>query len=114
MKTVYSRDFKVKMCEKVITDKQKHAEVAAENGINPIMLYRWISEYRERGERAFCGKGSLAYINAELHGNGCTGNRLGYAFILHSCLCILAKRSGKITVMYKKIIVIASMCRYLA
>lgn len=66
MKTVYSRDFKVKMCEKVITDKQKHAEVAAENGINPIMLYRWISEYRERGERAFCGKGSLAYVNAEL------------------------------------------------
>lgn len=66
MKTVYSREFKVEMCEKVMSGKNKHADVAAENGISSIMLYRWISEYKQKGDSAFCGKGSLLAVNAEL------------------------------------------------
>ena len=66
MKRTYSRDFKVKACELVIKDNCSVEVVANNFGINPVMLYRWISEFNEFGEEAFVGKGHCRPKDAEL------------------------------------------------
>ena len=57
MKRTYSKEFKMKACELVITDNIAVAVVAEKFGINHVMLHRWVSEYRELGNEAFVGKG---------------------------------------------------------
>ena len=62
MKRTYSKEFKMKACELVITDNIAVAVVAEKFGINHVMLHRWVSEYRELGNEAFVGKD----INAKI------------------------------------------------
>ena len=45
MKRTYSKEFKMKACEFVITDNIAVAVVAEKFGINHVMLHRWVSEY---------------------------------------------------------------------
>ena len=59
MKRRYTREFKVKACELVLTDGIKL-------GINVVMLYRWIDEYQTLGEAAFVGSGHQRPENARL------------------------------------------------
>lgn len=66
MKRTYSKEFKTKACELVIKDEIKHAVVAEKLGINVVMLYRWISEYKTYGNEAFVGKGRLRSPDAEM------------------------------------------------
>ncbi len=66
MKRTYSKEFKIQACDLVIKDGIKTAVVAEKLGINTIMLYRWVEEYRENGENAFVGKGHIAPEDAEL------------------------------------------------
>ena len=66
MKKSYTRQFKTDLCEQVISGKLGHNEAAESHGISPIMLYRWISEYKTKGDLAFCGRGSMAAIYGEL------------------------------------------------
>lgn len=66
MKRSYTKEFKVKACELVITDGIKPAIVAEKLGINPVMLYRWMDEYRTHGGDAFVGKGHQKPADAEL------------------------------------------------
>ena len=66
MKRTFSKEFKVKACELVIKDGIRHAVVAEKMGINHIMLYRWIDEYKTYGEAAFVGKGYLKSEDAKL------------------------------------------------
>lgn len=66
MKKSYTKEFKVKACELVITDGIKPAVVAEKFGINAVMLYRWVDEYRTQGKDAFVGKGHQKPADAEL------------------------------------------------
>lgn len=66
MKRSYTREFKVSACELVLTDDIKPAVVAEKLGINAVMLYRWIDEYRVQGKDAFVGKGHQVPADAEL------------------------------------------------
>ena len=66
MKRTYSKEFKVKACELVLRDGIKHAIVAEELGINKVMLYAWIDQYKTYGEEAFVGKGHQRPADAEL------------------------------------------------
>lgn len=58
-KAKYTKEFKIKACELVVKDDIKVKTVAEKFGINHIMLYRWIDEYRTYGEAAFIGTGNL-------------------------------------------------------
>ena len=66
MKRTYSKEFKQKACELVNKDGIKVAVVAEKFGIHPVMLHRWIEEYRTYGEEAFVGKGNQRPADAEL------------------------------------------------
>ena len=66
MKKSYTREFKIGLCQAVISGDIGHNDAAEEHGISPIMLYRWISEYKSKGDLAFCGKGSMAAIYGQL------------------------------------------------
>lgn len=62
----YTKEFKVKACELVLKEEVKVKTVAEKMGINHIMLYRWIDEYKTYGEAAFVGKGYLKSEDAKL------------------------------------------------
>ena len=62
----YTKEFKVTACKLVTTDGLKPAVVAQKLGLNEVMLYRWVSEYREYGEEAFVGTGHQRPADAEL------------------------------------------------
>ena len=62
----YSKEFKEEACRLVINEKIPVKEVAARFGINPIMLYRWISEYETYGDEAFVGSGNQRTEEAAL------------------------------------------------
>lgn len=66
MKRKHCKEFKVKACELVIKDNIAVAAVAEKFGIHPVMLHRWVSEYRELGDEAFVGKGHQRPADAEL------------------------------------------------
>ena len=55
-KVNYTKEFKVKACKLVLKDEVKVKTVADKMGINHIMLYRWIDEYKNYGEAEFLGK----------------------------------------------------------
>ena len=65
-KVNYTKEFKVKACELVLKDGVKVKIVAEKLGINNIMLYRWIDEYKTYGDAAFVGKGNLRPEEAKL------------------------------------------------
>lgn len=65
-KANYTKEFKIKACELVLKDSIKVKTVADKMGINHIMLYRWIDEYKTYGEAAFVGKGYLKSDDAKL------------------------------------------------
>ena len=65
-KANYTREFKTKACELVLKDGVKVKIVAEKLGINHIMLYRWIDEYKTYGDAAFIGKGNLRPEEAKL------------------------------------------------
>lgn len=62
----YTREFKVQACELVLKENVKVKIVAERMGINPIMLYKWIDDYRTYGDAAFVGKGNLRPEEAKI------------------------------------------------
>ncbi len=62
----YTKEFKLQACELVLKDGLKVKSVADRMGINHIMLYRWIDDYKTYGEAAFVGKGNLRPEEAKL------------------------------------------------
>lgn len=62
----YTKEFKSQACELVVKENIKVKKVAERMGINPVMLYRWIDEYRTYGEAAFVGKGKLRPEEAKI------------------------------------------------
>lgn len=66
MKRTYSKEFKITACELVVKDGIKYAVVAEKMGINKVMLYKWVDDYKTYGKDAFVGKGNLRPADAEL------------------------------------------------
>ena len=62
----YEKEFKIAACELVTEGGVKPALAAEKLGINTVMLYRWISEYREHGKEAFVGTGRQKPADAQL------------------------------------------------
>ncbi|WMJ79599.1 IS3 family transposase [Clostridium sp. MB40-C1] len=62
----YTSDFKIQACELVINEGLKPKIVAEKFGINNIMLYRWIDEFKTYGNEAFVGRGNLRPKDAKL------------------------------------------------
>jgi len=58
-KANYTKEFKIQGCKLVLEEDLKVKTVAEKMCINPVMLYRWIDEYKTYGEAAFVGKGNL-------------------------------------------------------
>ncbi len=50
----------------MLKESLKAKSVADRMGINQVMLYRWIDEYRTYGESSFIGKGKLRPGDAKL------------------------------------------------
>lgn len=65
MSRKYTKKFKNDACELVIKDGIKVSLVAEKFGINNIMLYRWIDEYKTYGKEAFVGNGYQRSEDAE-------------------------------------------------
>ena len=62
----YTKEFKVQACELVMKENLKVKSVSERMGINQVMLYRWIDEYKTYGEEAFIGKGHLRPEEAKI------------------------------------------------
>ena len=65
-KVNYTKEFKIQACELVVKNGLKVKAVADKMGINHIMLYRWIDQYKTFGIDAFVGKGNLRPEEAKL------------------------------------------------
>lgn len=65
-KVNYTKEFKIQACELVVKNGLKVKAVADKMGINHIMLYRWIDQYKTYGADAFVGKGNLRPEEAKL------------------------------------------------
>ncbi len=53
----YSEEFKKEAVELALSPDKQVTQVARELGVNRTVLYRWISEYKQKGEKAFPGNG---------------------------------------------------------
>ena len=65
-KVNYTKEFKIQACELVVKNGLKVKAVTEKMGINHIMIYRWIDQYKTFGENAFVGKGNLRPEEAKL------------------------------------------------
>ena len=62
----YTRDFKIQVCKLVVEDNLKPMVVGDQFGLNQVMIYRWVNEYKTYGKEAFVGKGHLKSEDAKL------------------------------------------------
>jgi transposase len=53
----FTREFKVEAVQMLTITEVSVTEAAADLGIHPNTLYRWVHQYGERPEEAFPGKG---------------------------------------------------------
>jgi transposase len=53
----FTREFKVETVQMLMTTDVSVTEAAADLGIHPNTLYKWVRQYGERPEEAFPGKG---------------------------------------------------------
>lgn len=60
----FKREFKLQILNQ-IKDKPL-AEVAKENDIHPIMIYKWKREFEANPSKAFAGNGNVCKLEAEL------------------------------------------------
>ena len=49
----HSREFKLAICQDILSEHKTKAQVCREHGLSPGMLDRWIDQYRVRGREAF-------------------------------------------------------------
>ncbi|RMG61940.1 MAG: transposase [Calditrichaeota bacterium] len=62
----FSKDFKRETVRMVLEEEQAVSDLAFDLGIHPNTIYRWVKEFRERGEDAFPGNGQLPPAEAEI------------------------------------------------
>ena len=92
----YSKEFKTQACELVVKEDIKHKVVAEKMGINQIVLYRWIDEYRTYGDEAFVGQGHLRRADANLKKLEKENEQLKQEIeILKKAAAYFARKNGK-------------------
>lgn len=62
----YTKDFKMQAVKLVLQENIKVAVVAEKFGVHPVVLYRWVSDYKEFGDDAFVGSGHQHAADAAL------------------------------------------------
>lgn len=49
----FSREFKLGICEEIVTGSRSKAQVVREHGLSPGMLDRWLDQFKVLGSDAF-------------------------------------------------------------
>jgi len=49
----YSREFKMGLCNEIISGVKSKSQVCRENGFSPSMLDRWVDQFKVLGSQAF-------------------------------------------------------------
>lgn len=57
-KRSHRREFKLEMVRQITTGQKWPAQICHEYGLADSVVYRWLKEYRRRGEAAFSPKSS--------------------------------------------------------
>ncbi len=52
-KRIHRREFKLEVVRQITTGQKRPAQVCRELGLADSVVYRWLNEYRQRGEAAF-------------------------------------------------------------
>lgn len=52
-KRMHSREFKLEVVRQITTGQKRPAQVCRDYGLADSVVWRWLKEYRERGEAAF-------------------------------------------------------------
>jgi transposase len=60
----FTREFKLQILEQL--KSKSVGEVAKENDIHPMILYRWKNEFEANPAKAFAGHGKLCKLEAEV------------------------------------------------
>lgn len=63
---VHEKEFRVDAVKLVIEQGLSVKTVSERMGIKGTLLYKWIEQYRNYGEEAFCGSGYLLTMEAKL------------------------------------------------
>jgi transposase len=58
MRRKFSREFKFKVVQQLISGQKSLAQVSRENELAPELVCRWREQYNEKGEAAFPGCGN--------------------------------------------------------
>lgn len=58
MRKTYPKDFKVQICQDILTGQKTVGEISKEYGIARPIVSRWLAEYKRYGNNAFAGKGN--------------------------------------------------------
>lgn len=60
-RTQYTAEYKASVVLRVLREEETVAEIAAAEGLNPVMISRWESEFLERAAMVFDRKGCIPY-----------------------------------------------------
>lgn len=55
---IFSREFKIHICEEIESKFKTHAEVSREHSLADNLISRWIAEYRKNPSSCFTGMGN--------------------------------------------------------
>ena len=60
----FKREFKLKLLEQL--KSRSVAELAKENNVHPIMIYKWKKEFEANPKKSFAGQGKICKMEIEL------------------------------------------------
>jgi transposase len=60
----FKREFKLQMLEQL--KSRSVAELAKENNVHPMMIYKWKKEYESNPGKAFAGQGKVCKLELEV------------------------------------------------
>ncbi len=67
MRKTYSKEFKISVCQSIISEETSVTKVAKDYGISRPIVSRWLAEYKRYGNDAFSGKGNRLPDKAKLY-----------------------------------------------
>lgn len=60
----FTREFKLQLLEQL--KSKPAAEIAKENNVHPMMIYKWEREFEANPAKAFAGHGKICKLEAEV------------------------------------------------
>ncbi|CAB1245683.1 transposase [Ruminococcaceae bacterium BL-4] len=66
MGKVYSPEFKVQVCKRIIEGGEKVSQISIELDLHENTIYNWLNSYKARNGMAFIGSGNIKPEEAEM------------------------------------------------